>query len=94
MAEIRKILCCCSAGLGSSLIMHMNAEEALKDLGHPEVEVDHSTVAEVDPDSADLFVIGSGLHDLIERIPEGKRIVLDNVLDKDELKAKLSEKLG
>jgi PTS system ascorbate-specific IIB component len=94
MGEIRKVLCCCNAGLGSSLIVHMNAEQVLKELGHPEVEVDHSTVSEINPDAADLFVIGSGLSDVAKDIPEEKKVILDNLLDKNELKTKLAEKFN
>ena len=30
MAEIRKVMCCCGSGLGSSMMVQMNIEKALK----------------------------------------------------------------
>ena len=33
--EIKKIMCCCGQGLGSSLIIRMNVEKTLKKLRHP-----------------------------------------------------------
>ena len=45
---INKILCCCGSGLGSSLIVHMNTEDVVKALGHPEIEVDHTTISDLD----------------------------------------------
>lgn len=92
--EVHKILCCCGSGLGSSLIVHMNTEEAVKALGHPEIEVDHSTISDINPQAADLFVVGADLGDFIKDIPDEKKVVLKNILDKDELKAKLAEKLA
>ena len=58
---IRKIMCACGSGLGSSLIVHMNTEEIVKKLGHPEIEVDHTTVSDINPTAADLFVVGGDL---------------------------------
>ncbi|MBO4219091.1 MAG: PTS ascorbate transporter subunit IIB, partial [Erysipelotrichaceae bacterium] len=33
MAKINKIMCCCGSGLGSSLMVQMNIQKALKNLG-------------------------------------------------------------
>ena len=35
---IKKIMCCCGSGLGSSLMIRLNVEKALKKLGMPELE--------------------------------------------------------
>ena len=51
---IRKIMCACGSGLGSSLIVHMNTEEIVKKLGHPEIEVDHTTVSDINPSAGIL----------------------------------------
>ena len=82
---IHKILCCCGSGLGSSLIVHMNTEEVVKKLGHPEIEVDHSTISDIHEGAADLFVVGGDLADFVNNIPDDKKIVLKNILDKNEL---------
>ena len=88
---IQKILCCCGSGLGSSLMVEMNVQDVLKDLGVDGVEVEHSTVM---PGAADLFIVGRDLGDFIAGIPDNEKVVLDNILDKEELKTKLSEKFG
>ena len=36
---IKKIMCCCGSGLGSSLMIRLNVEKALKKLGISGVEV-------------------------------------------------------
>ena len=33
MAEIKSIMCCCGSGLGSSMMVQMNIEKALKNMG-------------------------------------------------------------
>ncbi|WP_298580333.1 PTS sugar transporter subunit IIB [uncultured Olegusella sp.] len=91
---IRKIMCACGSGLGSSLIVHMNTEEVVKKLGHSEIEVDHTTVSDINPTAADLFVVGADLGDFIANIPDDRKVVLTNILDKAELEEKLKAKLG
>lgn len=91
---IRKIMCACGSGLGSSLIVHMNTEEVVKKLGHSEIEVDHTTISDINPTVADLFVVGADLGDFIANIPEDRKVVLSNILDKAELEEKLKAKLG
>ena len=91
---IQKILCCCGSGLGSSLMVEMQIQDVLNELGVSGVEVEHSTVSDVMPGAADLFIVGRDLGDFIADIPDNEKVVLDNILDKEELKAKLSEKFG
>lgn len=61
MVTIRRIVCCCGNGLGSSLIVQMNLEKVLADLNITGVQVSHHSVSEVYEYSADLFVIGKDL---------------------------------
>lgn len=58
---IQKILCCRGSGLGSSLMVEMNVQDVLKDLGVDGIEVEHSTVSDVMPGAADLFIVGRDL---------------------------------
>lgn len=44
MSDIKKVLCFCGSGLGTSFMMEMNAKKALKSLGITDVEVDHTTI--------------------------------------------------
>ncbi len=46
------------------------------------------------PGAADLFIVARDLEDFIAGIPEDEKIVLSNILDKDEMKEKLTEKFG
>ena len=39
---IRSIMCCCGQELGSSMMVSMNVEKALKNLGITGVSVDHT----------------------------------------------------
>jgi len=87
-----KILVVCGSGLGSSFMVQMNAEDALKELDAPSnVEADHSDLGSATSDMADLFICGKDLEDNVGAL--GEVIVLDNILDKDELKNKLEEYL-
>ncbi len=91
--EIRSILCCCGQGLGSSMIVSMNVERALKKLGVSGVSVSHTSLSEASENSADLFVVGK---DLAPQIAgwNCKKIFLDQLLDMNELETKLKEVFG
>jgi PTS system ascorbate-specific IIB component len=89
---IKKIMCACGSGLGSSLMVQMNIDDVLRDLGKTDVSVDHTTISDVVPGAADLFVIGRDLENFVADIPEEQKVILVNIVDKDELKTKLQEK--
>lgn len=88
---IRKIMCCCGSGLGSSLMVQMNIEKAVKNLGIEGIdEIDHTNVTGAQPNVADLFVVGK---DLAPIFKEGydRVVVLDKILSMDELTTKLEK---
>ena len=58
---IKKIMCFCGSGLGTSFVMEMNAKKALKNLGIEGVTVEHSTIDDVVPGAADLFICSADL---------------------------------
>ena len=89
---IKKIMCACGSGLGSSPMVQMNIDDVLRDLGKTDVTVDHTTISDVVPGAADLFVIGRDLENFVTDIPEEQKVILVNIVDKDELKTKLQEK--
>ncbi|OFK22191.1 MULTISPECIES: PTS sugar transporter subunit IIB [Olsenella] len=91
---IRRIMCACGSGLGSSLMVHMNTEEVLKKLGHGDIEVDHTTISDINPTAADLFIVGGDLADFVSSIPDEKKVVLKNIVDKAELEEKLKAHLA
>lgn len=90
--EIKKILCFCGSGLGTSFLMEMNAKKALDSLGITDVEVDHTTIDDVVPGAADLFICGADLLSNAEKA--GKAIGLNNMVSLDEMKEKLKEAFG
>ncbi|MBM6774436.1 PTS sugar transporter subunit IIB [Olsenella profusa] len=92
--QVRKIMCACGSGLGSSLMVEMNIQDALKKMGVEGVEVVHSTTSDVHPGAADLFVVGRDLADFIKDVPKEDVVVLQNIVDKNELEQKLREKMG
>ena len=91
---VRKIMCACGSGLGSSLMVEMNIQDVLKKLGVEGVEVVHTTTSDVKPGAADLFVVGRDLADFVKGVPEEEIVVLNNIIDKGELEEKLRGKFG
>lgn len=89
---MKKILCFCGSGLGTSFVMEMNAKKALAALGVTDVEVGHSTIDDVMPGAADIFLCGSDLKHIGEKA--GKTIGLDNMVSVAEMTEKLKEALG
>lgn len=87
--EIKKIMCCCGQGLGSSLIIRMNVEKTLKKLGTTGIEVLHASLSDASPDSADLFVVGGDLEAFTHSFPH--IVLLDNIVSLPELEEKLKK---
>ncbi|WP_419790996.1 PTS sugar transporter subunit IIB [Staphylococcus chromogenes] len=87
-----KILVVCGHGLGSSFMVEMNVQEVLKNLNiEQEIEVEHSDIMTASPEMADLFICGRDLEENATRL--GEVLILDNILDKQELEEKLTDKL-
>lgn len=85
-------MCCCGSGLGSSMMVAMNAEGALRNLGINGVSVDHATVSEVNPNSADLIIVGKDPAYLFKDYP--CVIILNEIMNMDEFTEKLKEKFA
>mgnify|MGYP001209466191 CR=1 FL=1 len=85
---MRKIACICGNGLGSSFLLEMNVKTVLKDMGITDIEVEHADMGSAWPGMADLIVCASDLKNNLEKF--GKTIGLNNIMDKNELKEKLS----
>ena len=86
---IKKIMCFCGSGLGTSYIMEMNAKKALKNLGIDEVVVEHSTIDDVVPGAADLFICSADLVQNAEKA--GRTIGLNNMVNVSEIQEKLKK---
>ena len=88
---MKKIMCICGSGLGSSFLVEMNVKTVLKDLGVNGIEVEHCDLGSAWPGIADLIISGADLKSNVERFAD--TIALNNIMDKNELKGKLEEYL-
>ena len=89
---MKKIMAVCGSGLGSSFMVEMNITDVLNELGvADQYEASHTSLADVTASDADIFVTGADLADSASHLPE--LIVLDSLLGRDELKAKIQAKL-
>ncbi|MGL5205728.1 MAG: PTS sugar transporter subunit IIB [Metamycoplasmataceae bacterium] len=92
---MKKICTVCGQGLGSSLIIEMNVNKVIKELGidSSSVAVTHQNLNSYSADQGyDLVICGVDLADMIDP-GVGKKVILTNLMDKDELKEKLSKEL-
>jgi len=91
--SVKKIMCCCGSGLGSSMLVRLNVEKILKKYGiQNDIEVIHTSVSDATEGAADLFVVGADLGDFVNGLSNS--IILNNIMDTAELETKLKEKLG
>lgn len=86
---IKKIMCFCGSGLGTSFVMEMNVKKALKNLGIEDVSVEHSTIDDVVAGAADLFVCSKDL--LPNATKAGRAIGLNNMVAVNEIQEKLKQ---
>ena len=87
-----KILVCCGSGLGSSFMIEMNIEKVLNELGVKNVDLSHSDLSSAKGSNADIYV---GTKDIAVRLEGlgGEVVSLNNMIDMNELKGKLTEAL-
>ena len=90
---MKKIMAVCGSGLGSSLMVEMNITEVLNELGlSDQYEGCHTSLADVTSNDADIFVTALDLAESASHLPN--LIVLNSLLDKEELKEKIKEKIN
>lgn len=89
MSKIRKIMCFCGSGLGSSFMMEVNVQKVLSNLGITGVTVEHTTLSEIRPGIADLYVCGEDLEAQAKKA--GPCIALRNLVSIPELTEKLKD---
>lgn len=81
------IVCVCGMGLGSSLILKMSVDKALKELGQTGHEIEHWDAGTVDSKQADLIVTSA---DFESRFSGRKNVIfVKNVVNTSEVKEKL-----
>ncbi|PWC22989.1 PTS ascorbate transporter subunit IIB [Brenneria roseae subsp. roseae] len=85
-----KITVVCGNGLGTSLMMEMSIKTIIRDLG-VSAEVDHVDLGSAKGTQSDIFV---GTKDIAEQLiaqsVNGKIVSLDNMIDKNAMKERLS----
>jgi ascorbate PTS system EIIB component len=86
-----RILAVCGMGLGTSLILKMNIQSALRELGVTGVEVAHGDLASLACEQADLIVVAQDLQANCEKY--GRVVAISGVMNKADIKAKLAEAL-
>lgn len=91
MRVIRSIVCCCSNGLGSSMIMEMNLKRALAAIGRSDITVRHIPLSEANSISDELYVVGL---DIAPQMKDFKRvIIIRDMVSTDEFIDKLTRAL-
>ena len=92
MRAIRSIVCCCSNGLGSSMIMEMNLKRALAAIGRSDITVRHFPLSEANSFTDELYVVGL---DIAPQMKDFKRVVvIKDMISTDEFKDKLNRALA
>ncbi|SDJ25500.1 PTS sugar transporter subunit IIB [Salimicrobium halophilum] len=88
---MKKILVVCGNGLGSSMMVEMNINSILKDMGK-EADVSHTDLTTAKSEQADLFL---GSEDIVGSLDDGSKNVvqLKNLMDKNELRTALENNL-
>ncbi len=82
-------MCCCGSGLGSSMMVQMNIEKALKNMGIEGVSAAHTSLSEANPNAADLFVVGKDIAPQMKDYP--RVVVLQKIMSMKELTEKLEK---
>jgi len=81
-------------GIGTSVLLKMNAEKVLETLGvSAEVQAADIAKAKLDGPSADIILTTPELVYLLEKMP-GKIVAIDHVFDLVEIREKLSAALS
>lgn len=89
MNKYSSIVCCCSNGLGSSMILELNVKEVLKEMGINGVYVSHIPISEANSASDDLYVFGSDVSSTMKSFR--KVVAIHNLLSKEEIREKLNK---
>ncbi|MBS4195629.1 PTS sugar transporter subunit IIB [Lederbergia citri] len=86
-----KILCVCGLGQGTSLILRMNVETVLREMGIS-ADVEHMDVSSASGTAADYIITSNELAQSLGGV-SAKIIVVNNYFDQGEIKAALEENI-
>lgn len=87
-----KILCVCGLGQGTSLILRMNVETVLRDMGI-QADVEHMDVSSAAGTSADYIITSNELSQSLSGV-DAKVVIVNNYFDKEEIKNALEENMN
>ena len=79
--KIRRIMCCCGNGVGTSMMMQMTVEDALDILHVHGVEVAFGPLSDAHPMTADLFVVSQEVLDTLGDLPA---VGLEDLMDAEQ----------
>ncbi|MBF0777936.1 PTS sugar transporter subunit IIB [Streptococcus cuniculi] len=90
-----KVLTACGNGMGSSMVIKMKVENALRNLGQSDFTVNSCSVGEAKGLAAGYDIVIASVHliDELQGRTNGKLVGLDNLMDDNEIKTKLQEAL-
>lgn len=86
-----KILCVCGLGQGTSLILRMNVETTLNQMGI-KADVENTDVSSASSESPDFIITSNELAQSLEGHPS-KVIIVNNYFDMNEIKTALESNL-
>ena len=90
-----KVLTACGNGMGSSMVIKMKVENALRNLGQTDFTVNSCNIGETKSLTSGYDIVIASLHLIneLEGRTNGKLIGLDNLMDDKEITEKLSQVL-
>lgn len=90
-----KVLTACGNGMGSSMVIKMKVENALRNLGQSDFTVNSCSVGEAKGLAAGYDIVIASVHliDELQGRTNGKLVGLDNLMDDNEIRTKLQEVL-
>ncbi|STO56018.1 PTS sugar transporter subunit IIB [Grimontia hollisae] len=88
-----KIMVVCGHGLGTSLMMEMSLKVIVNEL-NVQADIDHTDLGSAKGTECDLFVATNDIAEQLKALDVGQPIVaLDNMVDKNMMKERLSSAL-
>jgi PTS system ascorbate-specific IIB component len=88
-----RILCVCGMGLGSSLLLKMQVESALRELNTRVDSVDIADIATAKGTPAELVVTSPQFADMLSGM-DTPVVTINNYMDKNEIRQKVAAALG
>lgn len=88
---MKKVLCVCGVGQGTSLLLKMNVADILQEKGIS-ADVDNCDLTSASGENADLIVTNSEFSKQINN--DAPIVIVENYFDKNEIREKIEEYLS